>query len=82
MPFALTREQSQVDRRTVQVRLSPEAVEHIEHCEGQMLEYIVELLEKVGPEWAQRWCEVYARIREVLAADLLQTEARGRSDVA
>ncbi len=66
----LTREHSQVDRREVVVRVSPEAEESIEHTEEQILQSITEVLEKIGPEYAGKWCEVFAKIGEVLADEL------------
>jgi DNA-binding MarR family transcriptional regulator len=61
-----TREQSRVDRREVVVRVAPAGEHTLEALEKQMLESFVELLRGIGPEHAQMWCDVYARIREVL----------------
>ncbi len=72
----LTREQSRVDRRTVVVQLSPEAETAIDRCEAGILDCIVELLEKVGPEYAEKWCDVYAKIREVLTEEPAKTGDR------
>jgi len=62
----LIREQSQVDRRVVEVRVSPGADQHICAMERHILHAIAELLEKIGPEYSEMWCEVYSKIDEVL----------------
>lgn len=69
-----TREQSQVDRREVVVRLSPEGEHTLSVMEKQLLESIVELLKGVGPVHAQMWCDVYERIREVLIQEQVGIE--------
>ncbi len=63
----LHRERSRKDRRKVVVRLSRRAVEHVERMEGAVLATFVDLVEKVGPETAEKWCEVFARVEQVLA---------------
>jgi DNA-binding MarR family transcriptional regulator len=65
----VTREQSQTDRREVVVRLTAKGTEVVDHMERVMLQSIVELLDKVGPEYAEMWCTLYARIREVIEND-------------
>ncbi len=65
----LKREHSKVDRRTVNVSVSPESHEQIEHFEASLLQAIGEMLEKVGPECASQWCSVYERIRSSLGED-------------
>lgn len=63
----LTREPSQVDRREVCIRLTEEGVGVITAMEGQLLESIGQLLMKLGPEIADKWCEVCEHIDEVLS---------------
>lgn len=63
---ALTREQSKLDRREVVVRLSPDAVEHMDAMERHILQSIVVMIEKIGPEYARMWCEVYEKLREAV----------------
>ena len=65
----VTRQQSQVDRREVVVRPSPGGEEALAIVERHILESIVELLDGVGPEYAEMWCTVYARIRDVIAKE-------------
>lgn len=64
----LHRERSRKDRRKVVVRLSEQAVTHMEKIEKAVLATFVDLVEKVGPETAEKWCEVFTRVEEVLAA--------------
>jgi DNA-binding MarR family transcriptional regulator len=65
----LTREQSQVDRRGVAIRLTEAGRERIDLVEETILFAIVELLEKVGPDYAKKWCDVYEKLREILMTE-------------
>jgi DNA-binding MarR family transcriptional regulator len=65
----LVREQSQLDRREVRVRLSPSGAVHFQEMERQILEYISALLVQLGPSCSTQWCEVYARIRDIIAME-------------
>lgn len=62
----LIREHSLEDRRKVVVRISPEALKDIEGVEDTILRSFVELVEKIGPETARKWCEVLERVKSVL----------------
>jgi len=62
----LIRERSSEDRRKVLVRVSPDAVKDIEKVEEKILNIFVELVEKIGPESAAKWCEVLGQIKEIL----------------
>ena len=62
----LTRMPSNEDRRKVVIRVSPEAIEEISRIEEKVLSAFVELVEALGPETTRMWCEVLARIKEVL----------------
>jgi len=62
----LIREHSLEDRRKVVVRISPEAQKDIEGVEDTILRSFVELVEKIGPETARKWCEVLERVKSVL----------------
>ncbi|MFC1516874.1 MarR family winged helix-turn-helix transcriptional regulator [Thermodesulfobacteriota bacterium] len=62
----LSREMSQEDRRKVTVRISPEAMVDIEKTEEAVLSSFVDLVEKVGPDTAHKWCEVLERIKSIL----------------
>lgn len=62
----LTREQSRVDRRAVVVRITPTVGRSLERAEKDFLQSLTELLRRVGPEYATKWCDVYGRVRDVL----------------
>jgi len=65
----LIREQSRQDRRKVLVRISPEAVRTVEKIENAILKSFAELVEKLGADTTQKWCQVLERVREVLTPD-------------
>ena len=48
------------------IRVSPEALEDIARIEEMILGAFGELVEAVGPETAQKWCEVLQQIKQVL----------------
>lgn len=62
----LVREQSQEDRREVRVRVSASGKRSIQLHEEELLESIMDLLEKLSPQDACKWHEVYRRLREVV----------------
>ncbi len=62
----LTRTPSDQDRRKVEIRVTPEASEDIAQVEEMILGSFVELVEEVGPETTQKWCEVLQQIKQVL----------------
>lgn len=62
----LTRTPSSEDRRKVVIRVSPEAIEEISRVEEKVLGAFVRLVEALGPETTQMWCEVLDRIKDVL----------------
>ncbi len=65
----LHRERSTEDRRKVVVRLSKQAATQAEQMEAGVLTAFLELVEKVGPETAQKWCEVLERVEQVLGTE-------------
>ncbi|MCP4105505.1 MAG: MarR family transcriptional regulator [Desulfobacteraceae bacterium] len=62
----LARERSREDRRKVVVSISKKAAEHIDKIDEAILKTFTELVEKVGPETARKWCEVLSDIKEVI----------------
>lgn len=62
----LTRTPSEKDRRKVVIRVSPEALKDIAHVEEMILGSFVELVQQVGPDTTQKWCDVLGRIKQVL----------------
>lgn len=69
------RSQSQVDRRTVLVRLKAPGETAIAQFEEYVLQGLSQLLERLGPEMAETWCSIYRRI-----GDLLQEESSQGSE--
>ncbi|AGF77393.1 transcriptional regulator [Desulfocapsa sulfexigens DSM 10523] len=61
------RERSIEDRRKVVVHLSKMAAVQAEKMEEAVLAAFLDLVEKVGPETAQKWCEVLERVEQVLS---------------
>jgi len=61
----LTREQSLNDRRQVVVRLTESGVNTVLRMEEYMVGALGEVLERVGPHYAEMWCEVYQEINRV-----------------
>ena len=64
----LERRPSQEDRRAVEIRLTEEGTARLEFHKATFFSFVRELLREVGPECAEKWCEVYARLREVMCA--------------
>ena len=64
----LIREQSQTDRREVRIRMSQTGEETFAIMEDEILQVIVGLLKELGPEDSQQWCEVYAKIADIISA--------------
>jgi DNA-binding MarR family transcriptional regulator len=62
----VSREPSKSDRREVVVQLTELGARHTSRIEEAMLQWIMCVLEKIGPKYAQMWCDVYEKIREVL----------------
>ncbi|MBW1897993.1 MAG: MarR family transcriptional regulator [Deltaproteobacteria bacterium] len=65
----LRRRHSKKDRRKVEIRISSKAVEHIQGVEEAILESFAEIVEKIGPETAQKWCDVLEKVKPVLEQD-------------
>jgi DNA-binding MarR family transcriptional regulator len=64
---ALQREHSTVDRRKVVVSISPDAVKKAEAIEDSILQLFVNLVEAIGFENAQKWCDVLASVKAALS---------------
>jgi len=61
----LVREQSREDRRKVLVSLSGRAEDVLENVEEAIFRSFVDLVEKIGPDTARKWCEVLEKVRDV-----------------
>ncbi len=66
----LIREHSTEDRRRVIVRVSPEAIEQIHRIEDAVLESFFEIVERLGKQTAQQWCDILGKIKQVLDKDV------------
>ncbi len=62
----LTRAHSTEDRRKVVVRISDDAMSVVDGIEKNVLGFFIELVEKIGPETARKWCQVLERVQSVL----------------
>lgn len=62
----LNRRRSEKDRRVVEVSVSPEAMADIRCIEHRILMIFVDIIEKIGPEMAGKWCEVLACVKNTL----------------
>jgi len=71
----LVREQSREDRRKVEVSLSARAEGILESVEEAIFRSFVDLVEKIGPDTARKWCEVLERVRDVQEGEM-QTAAK------
>ncbi|MFO7749929.1 MAG: MarR family transcriptional regulator [Desulfobacteraceae bacterium] len=54
------------DRRKVDISLSSEAARKIDEIESITLSAFVELVEELGPETTEKWCEVLEQIQTIL----------------
>lgn len=66
----LDRRHSRSDRRKVMVRVTPAVSKDIETVEESVLQSMVELVKKLGPDTTRTWCEVLDRIKIVLENDI------------
>ena len=62
----LVRGHSAGDRRKAMVRISPKAVQGIKQIEEGILQSFTGLVEDIGYETAQKWCEVIQKVMAVL----------------
>ena len=63
------REHSTTDRRKVVVRVSPEAEKIAEEITSLILQFFVDLVEKIGIENAQKWCDVLTCVKSALSKE-------------
>ncbi len=65
----LLREHCTEDRRVVRVRISEQGDRSVLAMRERFLRGIVDLLEQLGPELAQQWCNISHRIREIMSQE-------------
>lgn len=63
------REHSTTDRRKVVVRVSPEAEKMAEEITSLIVQFFVDLVEKIGAETAQKWCDVLTCVKSAIAEE-------------
>ncbi len=61
------REHSTEDRRKVVVRVSPEAVLMAEGIKSNIMQFFIELVDRIGIETARQWCDVLACVKTALS---------------
>jgi DNA-binding MarR family transcriptional regulator len=66
----LVRQHCEEDRRRVKVRVSPEAIDQIRRIEDAVLESFFEIVEGLGRQTAQQWCNILGKIKQVLDKDV------------
>ena len=62
----LARTPSKKDRRVIEIRLSENASDHLSQMENMIMITLGDLLRKIGPHYAEQWCEVYDQVRGAL----------------
>jgi len=62
----IVRERSRKDRRKVVVRLTDKVCEQMNRVHQGIFDSFIELVEKIGPETARKWCEVLSAVKAVL----------------
>ncbi len=72
----LTREQSAHDRRQVVVRLTDLGDNTVLRMEEYMVKALAEVLTRVGPQFAEKWCEVYQEINRIYGDDSARSTVR------
>ncbi len=70
----LVRKPDPADRRKVIVTVSPDMVAIAEQIEKEIFGAFVDLVNKVGPDVADDWCQVLDRITEVLDSDMQSSQ--------
>lgn len=73
----IRRKPSPRDRRSISIDLTDTGRAVVQEFESQFLRSAVDLIEKLGPEYAERWCDVYLRIQEILRAERIDETASG-----
>lgn len=73
----LVREPSPEDRRRVVIRVSPKAREEMDKMEEVLLQTFVDVVNRIGPETAGKWCEVLAVVKSVLEEDFRKLLSNG-----
>ncbi|MFZ7127952.1 MAG: MarR family winged helix-turn-helix transcriptional regulator [Desulfobacterales bacterium] len=65
----LVREHCAEDRRRVVIRVSPEARSEMEEMKEVLIRAFVDVVERIGPDLADQWCEVLSVVKSALEED-------------
>ncbi len=65
----LNREPHAEDRRKVAITVSPEVRSDFEQLEEVVFKSFVDLVKNIGPETAEKWCEVLEKVKTVIGED-------------
>ena len=65
----LVRQHCTEDRRGVMVRVSPGVIDQIRRIEDAVLESFFEIVEALGKQTAQQWCDILGKIKQILDKD-------------
>lgn len=57
------------DRRKIEIRLTPDALGRHKRVEEAVFASFVDLIEELGPDTTQQWCDVLARVEAIVTAD-------------
>ena len=71
------RRPSRADRRAVEIRLTEKGTACVESHKMVFFSFAKDLLREVGPECAEKWCEVYACLRDVIRNDAMPKRDNG-----
>jgi DNA-binding MarR family transcriptional regulator len=61
-----SRQRSTQDRRKVVVRISPQAEKIAETIHSNIMQFFIDLVDKIGAETAQQWCDVLTCVKSTL----------------
>jgi len=70
----LVRNHSTTDRRKVEITISDNAIDKIQHVEKMIMASFVDLVEKIGLATAREWLRVLKKIKPVLEAEMTATK--------
>ena len=62
----LTRTPCEKDRRRVEIRVAPEAIEEIALVEKKIMDSFVELVQELGPKVTRQWCRVLRQVKLIM----------------
>ena len=62
----LTRTPCEKDRRRVDIRVAPEAIEEIAIVEKKIMNSFLELVQELGPEATRQWRQVLQQVKQIM----------------